>query len=59
MYRSTLSWHERVPGNHWKGGTVGPYWDSNSDHSVVELVASRYTDCVTVAPRINEPVFKI
>jgi hypothetical protein len=39
---------ERAPGTHWIGGWVDPIAgldvDSNSDPSVVEPVASRYTD---------------
>jgi hypothetical protein len=49
---------ERVPVTLWIGGWVGlstglndverrkilPYWNSNSDHSAVQPVASRYTD---------------
>jgi hypothetical protein len=55
---------ERAPGTHWIGGWVGlrsgldavekrkflPYRDSNSDPSVIQPVASRYTDCATLAP---------
>jgi hypothetical protein len=50
---------ERAPGTHWIGGWVGPraglddvemrkffpHRDSNSGLSVVQPVASRYTDC--------------
>jgi hypothetical protein len=50
---------ERAPGTHWIGGWVGPSTDlddvkkrkfltlpgSNSDFSVVQPVANRYTDC--------------
>jgi hypothetical protein len=42
---------ERAPGTHWIGGLDDlrkrkflPYRDSNSDPSVVQPVASRYTD---------------
>jgi hypothetical protein len=52
---------ERAPGIHWIGGWVDPrtvwrrenslpYWESNSDPSIVQPVASRYTDCVIPAP---------
>jgi hypothetical protein len=54
---------EGDPGTHWIGGWVSPraslddmdkliscpYRDSNSDPSVVQLVASRYADSATVA----------
>jgi hypothetical protein len=53
---------ERAPGTHWIGGWAGPrdglddgrekswpYRDSNSDPSVVQSVANRYTDCVIPA----------
>jgi hypothetical protein len=29
----------------WRGEKYCPYWDSNSDLSADEPVASRYTDC--------------
>jgi hypothetical protein len=56
---------ERAPATHWIVGWVGPragldavekkknvwpYWDSNSDPSVVKLVTSRYTDWAIPAP---------
>jgi hypothetical protein len=55
---------ERAPGTHWIGGWVGlrtglddvekkeflPLPDSNSDLSVVQPVASRYTDCAIPVP---------
>jgi hypothetical protein len=62
---------ERVPSTYWTGGWVGPragldemergnslsYRDSNSDPSVVQPVASRYTDCVIPAlKQINTAV---
>jgi hypothetical protein len=31
-------------GRHGKEKILDPYWDSNSDHSVAQPVASRYTD---------------
>jgi hypothetical protein len=54
---------ERAPGTHWIGGWVDPragqddwrrenswsYRDSNSDPSIVQSVASRYTDCAIPA----------
>jgi hypothetical protein len=30
-----------------------PYWDSNSDPSVVQPVANRYTDCAILDPKNN------
>jgi hypothetical protein len=58
---------ERAPDTHWIGGWVDPrtglddlekrrflpYWDSNSDPSVVQPVASHYTDY-----SITDPVIK-
>jgi hypothetical protein len=54
---------ERAPGSHWIGGWVepragldevekilDPTGDSNSDPSVVQLVASPYTDCTIPVP---------
>jgi hypothetical protein len=55
---------ERDPGTHrmkeWVGLIAGlddvekreflPYWDSNSDTSVFQSVASRYTDCAAMDP---------
>jgi hypothetical protein len=52
----------RAPGIHWTGGLVGPSagldvvskrkipdprWDSNHNHSINQLVVSRYTDWAT------------
>jgi hypothetical protein len=55
---------KKAPGTHWIGGWVGPepvwttwrrenswpYRDSSHDSSVVQSVASRYTDCANLAP---------
>jgi hypothetical protein len=53
---------EWAPGTNWMEGWVGhraslddvekrrPYWDSNSDPSVVQSVVSLYTDCAILAP---------
>jgi hypothetical protein len=55
-----------TPGSHWIGGWVGPrtglgdvekgnswrYWDSNSDPSIVQPMASRH-DCATVLNIFN------
>jgi hypothetical protein len=60
----------RVPGTNWSGGWVipepvwttwrrqnsWPYQDSNSDPSVVQPVASRYTDWAITAPLLNGAV---
>jgi hypothetical protein len=62
---------ERAPGTHWLGGWVDPraglddvgenslpYRDSNSEPSVFQPVASRYTDWAIPAPNIgNIPEF--
>jgi hypothetical protein len=34
----------------WKGENFCPHRDSNSESSVVQSVASQYTDCATPAP---------
>jgi hypothetical protein len=34
----------------WRGEKSCPYRDSNSDHSDVKPIASRYTDCTIPAP---------
>jgi hypothetical protein len=53
---------ERDAGTHWMGGWVGPRRHgenscaySNSDSSVVQPVASRYTDCATTQ-KVQEPL---
>jgi hypothetical protein len=58
---------ERAPGTHWIGGWVSPragledngevkiippYWDSNSDPSVVQPAGSRCTDYATAAHNV-------
>jgi hypothetical protein len=62
---AALSPREEPSGTHWKGGWLDPdpvwttwggenswpYWDSNSDFSVVQPVASRYTGCAIPAPK--------
>jgi hypothetical protein len=64
---------ERAPGIHWIGGWVGPraglddvekrkffnLRDSNSDPSVVQPVASRYTDYSIPAPLLTETFSKV
>jgi hypothetical protein len=37
----------------WKRENSWPYWDSDSDSSVVQPVASRYTDWAVSAPYLN------
>jgi hypothetical protein len=37
----------------WRRGNSWPYRNSNSDPSFVQLVASRYTDWATPAPKIS------
>jgi hypothetical protein len=48
----------RAPGTYWIGGWLGPRAglddvDSNSDRSVVQTVASRYSDCTIPAPLLQ------
>jgi hypothetical protein len=61
---------EIAPGTHWIGGWVYPraymddleknnscpHRDSNSDPSVVQPVANRYTDCAIPAPNILDQI---
>jgi hypothetical protein len=61
---------ERTPGTHWIGGWVDPragldevekrkFLYSNSEPSIVQPVASRYTDCAIPAPNIKQCIIII
>jgi hypothetical protein len=42
----------------WRRENSWPYWDSNSDLSIVQPVATHYTDCATPAPSQSGKEFK-
>jgi hypothetical protein len=43
-----VSWTPGPVWTIWRSENFLPYWDSNSDHSVVKPVVSCYTDCAKV-----------
>jgi hypothetical protein len=49
LYRSTFSWTPEPVWTTWRSENSWPYRDSNPDLSVVQPVASRYTDCTIPA----------
>jgi hypothetical protein len=47
--REEIGWAPEPVWTTWRRENSWPYWDSSSDPSVVQPVASRYTDCVIPA----------
>jgi hypothetical protein len=54
--RQEAGWASEPVWTTGKGENSWPYRDSNFDPSVVQPVASRYTDCIIAAPSENNIV---